>query len=85
MHWTRLPQLHAASVGPDGPELVQQSLWWYWCKQYFLSPLMPSLGTVQLGPGPMNPPGKPKKATPSDSPLSDAGTNSERLEFEPAE
>ena len=82
MHWTRLPQLHAAVADKIHPDLVQRSLWWYWFKQYFLSPLIPSLGTTQLGPGPMNPPGKAKTQVTSDSSLSDAGTNTERLEFE---
>jgi beta-carotene hydroxylase len=85
VHWTRLPQLHAAVSDKMHPELVQQSLWWYWCKQYFLSPLVPSLGTTQIGPGPMNPPGIPKKSrsgSPAENVVSDAGTNAERLEFE---
>jgi hypothetical protein len=75
--------LHAEVADQIHPSLVQRSLWWYWCKQYFLSPLIPSLGTVQLGPGPMNPPGKAKvRSHNSDAPLGDAGTTSERLEFE---
>lgn len=83
VHWTRLPALHAEVADQIHPSLVQRSLWWYWCKQYFLSPLIPSLGTVQLGPGPMNPPGKAKvRSHHSDAPLGDAGTTSERLEFE---
>jgi fatty acid desaturase len=83
VHWSRLPQLHATVADQIHPDLVQQSLWWYWCKQYFLSPLVPSLGTVQIGPGPMNPPGVAKSLTQSgETHVADAGSNAERLEFE---
>jgi beta-carotene hydroxylase len=84
VHWTRLPQLHAAVSDRIHPSLVQKSLWWYWFKQYFLSPFLPSLGTVQLGPGPMHPPGKAKADAPSTLSLGEAGSNVERLEFEAA-
>lgn len=56
VHWTKLPELHRAIEAEIHPSLVQRSLWWYWLKQYVLAPFIPSLGTVQLGPGPMNPP-----------------------------
>ncbi len=82
VHWSRLPELHAAVAHKIHPDLVQRSLWWYWCKQYFLAPLIPSLGTIQLGPGPMNPPGKPKTSPAPNHDVSDAGANIERLEFE---
>ena len=56
-HWTKLPALHRELEPLIHPSLVQRSLWWYWFKQYVLTPFAPSLGTVQLGRGPMNPPG----------------------------
>jgi fatty acid desaturase len=56
VHWTKLPALHAEIAPQIHPSLVQRSLAWYWFKQYALTPFFPSLGTVQLGPGPMNPP-----------------------------
>jgi beta-carotene hydroxylase len=56
VHWTKLPALHAEIEPQIHPSLVQRSLAWYWFKQYALTPFFPSLGTVQLGPGPMNPP-----------------------------
>jgi beta-carotene hydroxylase len=55
-HWTKLPALHREVEALIHPSLVQRSLWWYWFKQYVLTPFVPSLGSVQLGPGPMNPP-----------------------------
>lgn len=55
-HWTKLAALHREIEPLIHPSLVQRSLWWYWFKQYALTPFVPSLGTVQLGPGPMHPP-----------------------------
>ena len=55
-HWTKLPELHAQVESKIHPSLVLKSLWWYWAKQYLLAPFFPSLGTVQIGPGPMHPP-----------------------------
>lgn len=82
-HWTRLPQLHAAVADQIHPALVQRSLWWYWFKQYVLAAFVPSLGTVQIGRGPMNP---PRASTASEQGneqvLGEAGANSERLRFE---
>ena len=57
-HWTELPALHQELAPHIHPSLNQKSVWWYWFKQYALAPFFPSLGTVQLGSGPMNPPAK---------------------------
>ena len=56
VHWTKLPELHREIEPLIHPSLVQRSLAWYWFKQYALAPFFPSLGSVQLGPGPMHPP-----------------------------
>ena len=56
MHWSKLPEVHARIEAEIHPSLVQRSLAWYWFKQYALAPFIPSLGTVQIGPGPMHPP-----------------------------
>jgi fatty acid desaturase len=56
VHWSKLPELHAQVEHLIHPSLKQKSLAWYWFKQYALAPFFPSLGTVQLGPGPMHPP-----------------------------
>ncbi|MDB4972766.1 MAG: Fatty acid desaturase family protein [Myxococcaceae bacterium] len=63
VHWSKLPALHAEIEPLIHPSLVQRSLAWYWFKQYALSPFFPALGTVQLGPGPMNPPAGSGKRT----------------------
>lgn len=51
-HWTKLAAVHAEFEDRIDPVLVQRSLWWYWFKQYALSPIVPSLGTKQMGPDP---------------------------------
>jgi beta-carotene hydroxylase len=56
VHWSKLAELHRSVEHNIHPSLKQKSLAWYWFKQYALTPFFPSLGTVQLGPGPMNPP-----------------------------
>lgn len=55
-HWSEMRRLHDEVADKIHPDLVQKSLFWYWIKQYALAPLIPSLGTKQIGPGPMNPP-----------------------------
>jgi beta-carotene hydroxylase len=56
VHWSKLEAIHNELAPHVHPSLNQKSLAWYWFKQYALAPFFPSLGTVQLGPGPMNPP-----------------------------
>jgi fatty acid desaturase len=56
VHWTTLRALHEEVEPRINPVLVQKSVWWYWFKQYALTPFFPKLGTVQLGAGPMHPP-----------------------------
>ena len=62
-HWSTLADLHAQTAHLRHPSVNQRSLWWYWFKQYVLTPFAPSLGTKQLGPGPMNPPAGERRAT----------------------
>jgi fatty acid desaturase len=57
-HWTELKALHEQLAPNIHPSLNQKSVWWYWFKQYALTPFFPSLGTVQLGAGPDKPPAK---------------------------
>lgn len=49
MHWSQLAEAHWRIAEHIDPSLRQKSLWWYWCKQYILSPLIPSLGSKQVG------------------------------------
>lgn len=75
-HWSRLRAVHARIAPHIDPSLLQRSLWWYWIKQYFIAPLFPSLGTRQLGPGPMNPPERLRRSQgTADVELGEAGEN----------
>jgi beta-carotene hydroxylase len=85
VHWTKLPALHAAVADQIHPSLVQRSVWWYWFKQYVLAAFIPSLGTVQLGRGPMNPPAGEKSGALVYDLEGEAGANADRMRFEPAE
>ena len=80
MHWSQLPAAHAAIAEHIHPDLKQRSLWWYWLKQYFLSPLFPSLGTKQIGRAPFNV-GNTVVVAPETAHVSaeEAGTNSARI------
>jgi fatty acid desaturase len=79
-HWTKLAALHREIESQIHPSLVQKSLWWYWFKQYALTPIFPKLGSVQLGRGPMNPPAKPPPVLDEDL-RGEAGSNAARLEL----
>jgi beta-carotene hydroxylase len=77
-HWSRLPAVHARIAAQIDPSLLQRSLWWYWVRQYLLTPFFPRLGTVQLGPGPMSPPaGRQRGSARAEIELGEAGTNAE--------
>jgi hypothetical protein len=78
-HWSELPELHEKVCDKIHPSLSQRSVWWYWFKQYALTPFFPRLGTVQLGPGPMNPPVGVADVTIAEVGTGEAGTNAERL------
>jgi len=81
LHWSKLPEAHAKIADKINPVLNQKSVWFYWFKQYVLVPFIPSLGTVQLGAGPDNPPngGRIQGIKSADVELGDAGTNATRL------
>jgi len=80
LHWSKLPESHAKIADEIESVLNQESLWWYWFKQYLLAPFFPSLGTVQLGPGPHHPPNGAglQGIASADVELGDAGTNASR-------
>jgi fatty acid desaturase len=81
LHWSKLPEAHAKIESEIDPVLNQQSVWWYWFRQYALAPIFPSLGTVQLGPGPDHPPNgaRIQGIKSADVELGDAGTNAQRV------
>ena len=55
-HWSELPEAHAALKPLIDPRLIHQGVWPYFIRQYLLSPLLPSLGTVQVGRAAYDPP-----------------------------
>lgn len=80
LHWSKLPQLHATFEHEIAPELKQRSLWWYWFKQYALSPFFPSLGTKQIGRAPFDAPtGSERGLATEEVGLGDSGTNVARV------
>ena len=81
LHWSKLPEAHAKIADQINPVLNQNSVWWYWFKQYVIVPFVPSLGTVQLGPGPDHPPNgaRIQGIKSADVELGEAGTNAARL------
>jgi beta-carotene hydroxylase len=55
-HWSEMPVLDAPLAPHMDPALRQKSVWWYWCKQYFLAPFFPRLGSTQIGRAPFEDP-----------------------------
>ncbi len=80
LHWSKLPELHSTFESQIAPELKQQSLWWYWFKQYALAPFFSSLGTRQIGRAPFDA-DIPDRAMPRTASvgLGEAGTNESRI------
>jgi fatty acid desaturase len=56
LHWSALPKLDARLAPHMDPALREGSVWWYWFRQYLLSPLIPALGTRQIGRAPFDTP-----------------------------
>ncbi len=81
LHWSKLPDAHAKIEALIDPVLKQKSVWWYWFKQYVLAAVLPSLGSVQMGPGPDHPPngGRIQGLKSADVELGDAGTNAQSV------
>jgi beta-carotene hydroxylase len=78
LHWSKLPEAHAKIADNVHPDLKQKSVWWYWFKQYVLAPFVPSLGTVQMGRGPFNPPAGELNIASAAVDLGEEGTNAIR-------
>jgi fatty acid desaturase len=77
-HWSRLPAVHAEIAPRIDPSLLQKSLWLYWFRQYLVAPFWPSVGTRQLGAGPMNPPDEMRRSRgTADVELGEAGSNAQ--------
>ena len=52
MHWSQLPAAHAQIAPHIDPRLVERNMWWYFCKCYFLSAVLPRFRTHQIGRAP---------------------------------
>jgi fatty acid desaturase len=79
VHWSQLGAVHAKIAPKIDASLLQKSLWAYWFRQYLLAPFFPSLGSRQLGRGPMNPPEplRREEAGTADVELGEAGSNAQ--------
>jgi fatty acid desaturase len=79
-HWSKLGALHKEIEAEIDPRLMESSVWWYWLRQYFITPFFPKLGSVQVGRAPFDPPqgGDVELAT-GDVDAAEAGTNSPML------
>jgi beta-carotene hydroxylase len=56
LHWSLAKAAHAKVADKINPELLQPSLWPWIVKTYFLAPLIPSMGTHQIGRAPYDDP-----------------------------
>jgi beta-carotene hydroxylase len=75
-HWSKLPELHAEIAPKIDARLIEHNMWWYFVRQYFVAPLIPRLGSVQIGRAPFEPPdGKLEVVTSAEVELGEAGTN----------
>ncbi|MCH2109018.1 MAG: fatty acid desaturase [Polyangiaceae bacterium] len=78
-HWSLLPAEHAKIRENIHPELRQQSLFWYWTKQYILAPFAPSLGTKQIGRAPFDTEDEELDIATAEVGLGETGTNVARV------
>lgn len=78
-HWSELPRVHAELAPHIHPDLKQKSLWWYWFKQYCLTPFFPSLGTVQIGRAPYDTQDEELSLDTAEVGFGEAGTNAARI------
>ncbi len=79
LHWSELPKLHAQLAPHIHPDLKQRSLWWYWFKQYCLTPFIPSLGTKQIGRAPYDTQDHQLDIATAEVGFGEAGTNAARI------
>jgi fatty acid desaturase len=52
MHWSRLPEAHKKVAHLIDPALIHRSMWGHFARQFLLAPLVPSVGTKQVGRSP---------------------------------
>jgi fatty acid desaturase len=56
LHWSQLAKSDAEVAPHMHPSLREQSVWWYWVRQYLVAPFYPRLGTTQIGRAPFDTP-----------------------------
>jgi beta-carotene hydroxylase len=54
LHWADAAAAHRALRPKIDPRLCEQSMWWFFFRQYALAPFFPRLGTTQLGRAPFD-------------------------------
>jgi fatty acid desaturase len=54
LHWADAEAAHFALRPQIDPRLCERSMWWFFVRQYALSPFLPRLGTVQVGRAPFD-------------------------------
>ena len=78
LHWSKLYQAHVELAPHIDPQLMPNSMWFYFFRQYVLATFIPSLGTTQVGrPGFDPPDGKPVDLASADVAAAEAGTNAQ--------
>ncbi|HEX3854054.1 MAG TPA: fatty acid desaturase, partial [Polyangiaceae bacterium] len=79
-HWSNLRADHAAIAPLIDPALIEHSLFWYWTREYFVAPFIPSLGSKQIGRAPFEAPdGAAVNLTSADVDVGEAGTNAQMV------
>ena len=79
-HWSKLPAAHAAIAPLIEPALIERSLFWYWTREYFIAPFIPSLGSKQIGRAPFDAPdGAAVNVASADVDVGEAGTNAQMV------
>ncbi len=78
-HWSLLREEHEKIKDKIDPELCQRSLWWYWFKQYVLTPFVPSLGTKQIGRAPFDTGEEKLDIATAEVGFGETGTNAARV------
>ena len=77
-HWSKLRNAHEALAHKIDNRLIHRGIWPYLVRQYLLSPLLPRLGTVQVGRAAYDQPdGMTLVLATAEVELGEAGTNAE--------
>ncbi len=79
LHWSLAKAEHEKIADKINPELNQKSLFWYWFKQYVLTPFAPSLGTKQIGRAPFDTGKEQLDISTAEVGLGESGTNAARV------